>query len=77
MGKGDILVAAVMWGALGVVGTSLNLSGYTGFEVATLRIILSAVILSVALPVLWKNILYAAQKIPVRPTVQSQRGFGL
>ena len=66
MGKGYILTAALIWGTLGVVASSLNLSGYTGFEVAALRIILSACMVCVALLVVWTEVLCAVRKIPVR-----------
>ena len=74
MGKGYILSAAMIWGTLGVIGASLNLSGYTGFEVAALRIILSACALCVALPAVWAEFVSAVQKIPVRLIVQALSG---
>ncbi len=42
--------AATLWGTLGVFARFSNRNGYTGFEVASLRIVLSGLILLIFIP---------------------------
>lgn len=52
-----VVLAATLWGTLGVFARFLNQKGYTGFEVASLRIVLSGLILLIFIPFIWKNLL--------------------
>lgn len=63
-GRIYILLAAFLWGTLGVMASGLNASGYNGFEVASLRIVFSGLALGVAVPFLWKSIYSALKKSP-------------
>ena len=50
LGMIQIIVAAVCWGSLGFLGTLMNRAGFSGLEVATVRIVLAAGLLVLALP---------------------------
>ncbi len=64
IGKIYIIVSAFIWGTLGIVASKLNLSGYNGFEVASLRIVFSGFSLIILIPFLWKSIRLAIKKHP-------------
>lgn len=46
----QIIAGAICWGTLGILGTQLNRLGFTGTEVATLRILIAGLTLLVILP---------------------------
>jgi len=50
-----VAAAAAIWGTLGIVATGLNQAGFTGFDVAALRVVFSAVALAAAAPVLLRH----------------------
>lgn len=50
IGMLQIIAAAICWGSLGLLGTLLNRAGFGGIEVATLRIVVAAAMLWLALP---------------------------
>ena len=52
-----VVLAATLWGTLGVFARFLNQKGYTGFEVASLRIVLSGLIFLIFIPFIWNNLL--------------------
>lgn len=56
IGMLQIISGAVCWGTLGVMGATLNRNGFTGSEVATLRILFAALLLLTALPLFWPYI---------------------
>lgn len=56
IGALQIIAAAICWGSLGFVGTLLNRAGFDGLQVATLRIVLAATLLALALPYFWSQV---------------------
>ncbi len=50
LGMWQIIIGAICWGILGILGATLNRLGFPGSEVATLRIIVAALILLLCLP---------------------------
>ncbi len=52
----QIIAGAFCWGSLGLLGATLNRAGFGGNEVAALRIVIAACILSAVLPLFWRDL---------------------
>ena len=57
VGTAQIITAAICWGTLGVFSTYLHDLGFTGWQIATLRIVTAAVLVLVMLPRLWPQLI--------------------
>lgn len=49
----QIIMGAVCWGTLGILGSTLNYKGFSGSEVASLRIVIALGLLLLMLPYFW------------------------
>ena len=51
-----VVIAACCWGLIGLMGTQLNQAGFSGLEVASLRIALASLVLIVSSPLVWHSL---------------------
>lgn len=56
VGTVQIITAAICWGTLGVFSTYLHGLGFTGWQIATLRIVTAAILILAMLPKLWPQL---------------------
>lgn len=61
IGMWQIICGAICWGCLGILGAGLNHIGFTGFEVASLRIVIAAILLA-ALPYFRRQLAFLSWK---------------
>ncbi len=62
LGTIQIITAAVCWGTLGIFSTYLNQLGFSGWQIAILRIVTAALIILVMLPKLYSQLLNLSPK---------------
>lgn len=65
VGTLQILIAAALWGTMGVAGITLNKLQFTGMEIASIRLVGAACFLLLALPLFWPHLkTLTPKKIP-------------
>lgn len=51
-----VIMAACCWGLIGLLGAKLNQAGFSGLEVASLRITLASAVLVTCSPLVWRSL---------------------